>query len=190
MNAQLALPEGKRGQLFAGGLTLAALLVIWAVLLAPLYGWYQSRAETLAGQRALAAHMLALADATPDLRAALAQQSHGGTVALLSGATDAVAAANLQTALQVLAAESGASLQSVAPVGVLPLGNLRKIGLAVSLSADWPQFSSFLDVVETASPRMLVENLSLTATLPADPGGDVQLLANFTVSAFRPAAGE
>jgi general secretion pathway protein M len=190
MSAHLALPEGRRGQVLAAGLGLAGLLVLWAGLLAPIFGWYESRAEALVAQRALAAHMQALAEAAPALRAALARQSRGGAEALLSGDSDAIAAANLQSMLQEIAAGSGAGLQSVAPVAVQPLGNLRKIGLLVSLSGDWPQFIAFLAAAETATPRMVVEDLALTTTALADPGGDIQLQASFTVSAFRPAASQ
>jgi hypothetical protein len=190
MSAPLALPEGKRGQALAAGLCLIGLVALWAGLLAPLYGWYETRAAALAEQRALAAHMQALAQAAPALQAALDRQSRGGAGALLAGASDAVAAANLQSVLQDLATGSGVSVQSVAPLAVLPLGNLRKIGLLLSLSGNWPQLIAFLAAIEAATPRMVIEDLTLSAGVSTDASGDTPLQASFTVSAFRPAAGQ
>jgi general secretion pathway protein M len=161
------LPDGRRGQILALCIGLAALLLLWAALLAPLWGWYQERAGALAQQRVLAARMQALAREIPALRAAVAAQGpdQGGAALLLQGNSDAIAGANLQSALQDLATQSGTSLDS------------------------GPALISFLTAIETARPRMIVDGLSLSNTGPPDAGGAPPVQATFTVSAFRAAGG-
>ena len=185
------LPDGRRGQILALCIGLAALLLLWAALLAPLWGWYQERAGALAQQRVLAARMQALAREIPALRAAVAAQGpdQGGAALLLQGNSDAIAGANLQSALQDLATQSGTSLDSAALAPVQAQGPLRKLGLQVSLTASWPALISFLTAIETARPRMIVDGLSLSNTGPPDAGGAPPVQATFTVSAFRAAGG-
>lgn len=187
----LQLPDGRRGQILALGMGVAALLLLWAALLAPLLSWYQERAEELTQQRALAAHMQALAREIPTLRTAVAAQGpeQGGDVLLVNGNSDAIAGANLQSALQDLATQSGTSLDSAALAPVQPAGPLRKIGLQVSLTASWPALISFLSAIETASPRMIVDGLSLSNAGPQDDSAAPPVQASFTVSAFRAAEG-
>jgi general secretion pathway protein M len=187
----LTLPDGRRGQLLALGIGLAALLLLWVALLAPLFGWYQERADELAQQRVLAVRMQALAREIPTLRAAVAAQDpgQGGPALLLQGDSDAIAGANLQSALQDLATRSGTSLDSAALAPVQAQGPLRKLGLQVSLTASWPALISFLASIETASPRMIVGGLSLSNAGPPDAGGAPPVQASFTVSAFRAAGG-
>jgi general secretion pathway protein M len=192
MNAShLVLPDGRRGQILALGIGLVALLLLWAALLAPLLGWYQQRADELARQRALAARMQALGREIPALRAAVSAQGpdDGSATLLLKGGSDAIAGANLQSALQDLASQSGTSLDSTALAPVQAQGPLRKIALQVSLTANWPALIRFLSAIETGSPRMIVDGLSLSNAGPPDAGGAPPVQASFTVSAFRAAEG-
>ncbi len=192
MNApHLALPDGRRGQILALAMGLASLLLLWAALLAPLWGWYQQRADELAQQRALAARMQALAREIPALRSAVAAQGpdQGSATLLLEGNSDAIAGANLQSVLQDLATQSGTSLDSAALAPVQAQGPLRKIGMQVSLTASWPALINFLSAIETANPRMVVDGLSLSNAGPPVAGGAPPVQASFTVSAFRAAGG-
>ncbi len=201
MNAALALPDGRRGQILALGIALAGLLVIWLTVLAPLWGWYQQRGAELARERALAAHMAALAREIPALQAAVAAQesaqgsaqesaqgSAGGGGLLLEGGSDAIAGANLQSALQDLAAQAGAGLDSTALAPVQAEGALRKIGLEVSLTASWPALIGFLAAVETATPRLVVDGLSLSSAGPSGADGAPPVEASLTISGFRAVA--
>jgi general secretion pathway protein M len=66
-----------------------------------------------------------------------------------------------------------------------PVGALRKIGVAVSLTTTWPALVALLGAIDTAQPRMITDDLVVTASTPTDPRQDVPLEASFTVSAFR-----
>lgn len=186
----LSLPDGRRGQMLALGIGLAGLLLLWLALLGPLWGWYRMRSQELAQQHALASHMQALSQEIPALRAALAAQGPAqGSGLLLSGSSDAIAGANLQSELQDLAGQSGASLDSVALAPVEASGSLRKIGLQVSLTTSWPALIHFLGAIETASPRMVVGGLNLSNAGPPGLNGEPPIQASFTVSAFRTGGG-
>lgn len=183
------LPEGRRGQALALALALLAALAAWSLTAAPLLSWYAARQETLAHQRAMAAHMQALGRELPALRAALAKAGlhDAGAQTLLTGDTDVIAGANLQAMLQNLAAQSGTSLSSAALQPAVPVGGLRRIGVAVSVSASWPVLVGLLQAIATARPRMTVDQLSITSA--AGQTGDApQFQASFTVCAFRAGA--
>ncbi|GAN79403.1 type II secretion system protein GspM [Acidocella aminolytica] len=189
--APLSLPDGRRGQILALGVALAGLLLLWLAVFSPLLGWYQQRAEYLAQQRALAAHMAALAQEIPALRRAVSTQKpeDESTTLLLQGGSDAIAGANLQSALQDLATKSGASLDSTSLAPVVAQGGLRKIGLEVSLTASWPALIKLLAAIEISNPRMVVDGLNLSNAGPQSTDNAPPVQASFTVSAFRAAGG-
>jgi general secretion pathway protein M len=186
MAGPLALPDGRRGQVFALGLTAAAMALLWMVLLGPLTGWYAARSQELTQQRLLAAHMAALGQQIPALRAAVRASglASAGPQDLLPGSSDAIAGANLQSSLQTLAAQAGTSLDSSALQPPVQAGTLRRISLQVSVSATWPVLIALLTAIDTASPRMIVDTLSVTGATPPSPDQEATIQANFTVAGF------
>jgi general secretion pathway protein M len=189
--ALLNLPEGRRGQALALGMLAAALLLVWFAAIAPLLGWYQGRAMELAQQRENAAHMAALGREIPALRAAVAAAGGqmAGTTVLLTGGTDAIAGANLQSALQTLATQSGTSLDSAAMLPAQPAGALRRISMQVSVTAPWPVLVALLLAIDTAQPSMVAGDITITTGNQPDPTQPVPMQANFTVSGFRAGGG-
>lgn len=188
MMSPLALPDGRRGQALAAAIGLLGVLLLWQVTAAPLLGWYAARQDELAQQRQLAAHMQALGREIPALRNAVAAaglQSSDSQV-LLSGNSDVIAGANLQTALQGLAAQAGTSLSSAALQPAQPAGALRRISMQVSVSASWPVLIALLQSIGTAEPRMIVEALNITVASGTDQAAPVQ--ASFTVTGLRAGA--
>ncbi len=187
MIGRFTLPEGRRGQALAVAMSGAALALIWLALPGPLLGWYQDRAATLAQQQALAARMTALAQEIPQLRQAVNQAGlqAGDNQVLLPGNTDAIAGANLQTALQTLATNAGTSLDSAALLPAQNTGSLQRISMQVSVTASWPVLVALLQGISTAQPRMIVGDFSVTATQAAIPGQEPPLGAQFTVFGFR-----
>jgi general secretion pathway protein M len=187
----MALPDGRRGQVLAVAMLIAALGLVWLAAASPLLDWYCTRAAQLAQQQELAAHMAALGQEIPALREAVAKaglQSSGAQV-LLAGNTDAIAGANLQSALQNLASEAGTSLDSSALLPVQQEGGLRRIGMQVSLTAPWPALIALLEAIETARPCMAVDGMSLNSSTQADANQAPPVQAVFTVSGFRAGGG-
>jgi general secretion pathway protein M len=187
ISTSLTLPEGKAGQALALAIPLLAAALLWLAVLSPLLSWYEERDAWLAQQREIAAHMAALGQEIPALRQAVttADQLAAGDQVLVSGNTDAIAGANLQSALQNLATQAGTSLGSTDALPVQPVGALRRIGLQVSVTATWPQLIALLEAIDTAQPRMIVDVLSITSMEQPGAAQDAPLQVSFSVTGFR-----
>lgn len=187
MPGSFTLPDGRRGQILAVALTLIALALVWQAAVAPLLGWYADRAAALEQEQNLAARMAGLSQEIPALRQAVnaAGLQSADSALLLAGDTDAIAGANLQSALQDLATQAGTSLDSTDLLPVQPDGSLRRIGMQVSVTASWPVLVALLQAIGTASPRMIVGDFSVTSSGQAAPGQDQPLQAQFSVTGFR-----
>jgi len=187
----LTLPEGRAGQALAIAVTIIVAAAIWLGVVMPLLGWYAGQSDALATAQLEAAHLQALQASLPELRRRIAETAIQSSAAevLLQGGSDAIAGANLQAALNTLATQAGASLDSTESVPAEASGGLRRIGVAVSLTATWPTLVAFLTAIDLASPRMIVSDLTVSADSEPDSRQDVSLQASFTVAAFRAGAG-
>jgi general secretion pathway protein M len=183
-----ALPDGRRGQILAIALTLAVLLALWLGVAAPLIGWYQAEAEALTQRQALLRHMQALADTLPALEHSPAAAKPAAPV-LLSGSTDALAAAAMQSAVQAMASRSGIELASMETLPAEPRGAYRRIGLRVSLTAPWPVVIDLLRAAGQGQPRMLVDDVQLRVSPVQGRNSAMPIGASFTLLAFRAANG-
>lgn len=190
MLGSFTLPDGRRGQMLALALAVVAAAVIWAAAVAPVIGLYESRADTLAQQRDTAARMVALRQEIPALRHAVkaAGLQSADDQLLLPGGTDAIAGANLQTTLQNLATQAGTSLDSAQLLPVQAAGNLRNIGMQVSVTAPWPVLIGLLQAIGTAQPRMIIGDFRVSAVSQGNTGLNPPMQATFSVSGFRAGA--
>lgn len=188
----LNLPEGTAGQALALAAAVLVLAVMWLAILTPLLGWYAGQSDALAAAQLEEAHLQALQASLPSLRQQIAASATEAPAAniLLQGDSDAIAGANLQAALNSLAAQAGTSLDSTESVPAEASGGLRRIGVAVSLNTTWPALVAFLTAIDSASPRMIVDDLSVSADSAPDARQDVSLQASFTVAAFRAGAAQ
>jgi general secretion pathway protein M len=182
-----SLPTGRRGQALALATTLVVLAVLWLGVVQPLWSFYDNRLETLQERRALLGRMVALADTLPALKreATAAAEAAPAPQALFEGSSDAIAGAALQEALQRMASQAGAALTSVEALPGQRAGDLRRIGLLVTLSATWPVIVHLLAAIDEASPRMLVDDVSLQGSVIQIHPGEQKLEARFTLYAFR-----
>jgi general secretion pathway protein M len=178
------LPEGRWGQVIAVGAPLCIVLAVIVGILGPAWRWYDGRQQLLAAARAQVAGILAQEILLPQLRQQA--QAFGDTQVLLAGPSDAVAAANLQSDLAGLAASSGASLTSTEVLPAEMSGGLRQVGIAVIVTASWPALTDLLVAIESARPRMLLDDLTINnSNVFGAPGSSLQ--ASFSVLAFRSA---
>jgi general secretion pathway protein M len=187
----LTLPEGRAGQALAIAVTIIVAAAIWLGVVMPLLGWYAGQSDALTTAQLEAAHLQALQASLPELRRRIAETAIQSSAAevLLQGGSDAIAGANLQAALNTLATQAGASLDSTESIPAEASGGLRRIGVAVSLTATWPTLVAFLTAIDLASPRMIVSDLTVSADSEPDSRQDVSLQASFMVAAFRAGAG-
>jgi hypothetical protein len=182
------LPSGRTGQVIAVLLLLLVLSTVWRLLAAPMIDFYDVRRLDIEQRSMQAAHLKALADALPSLRATPGTDTPL-PVMTLSGATDSVAAASLQGAIQEMVRSVGANLGSVEIVPSEMAEGLRRIGLKVTLSGSAETIARLLMAIEQAEPPILVDELQIHGNAMALPGtgprSDPRLDANFVVYAFR-----
>jgi hypothetical protein len=181
------LPEGRRGQLLALVLLMAALGVLWIAAASPLLDWYAVRGDQLSDRRLVLAHMTQIVDALPALRREAGKQASSAppATALLTGNTDAVASAGLQGVVQDMVGTAGATLASAEALPGEQQGGFRRIGLRVAVHGDWPQLVAILRSVEESPLRLLVDDLELHATTQIEKTGDTPITASFVVRGFR-----
>jgi general secretion pathway protein M len=188
----LALPNGRNGQVLALALTAAVAAAIWFGAISPLRDWYAQRDEHVAARRALAVRMARLAATLPELRAtAGAAEAPAAAVELLEGDTDAIAAANLQQRVQALASAAGAAISSAEVLPVEHDGSAtapqddRPIRLRLSLEAGWPVLMQLLVAIETGPPLMLIDDLRLEGSRAVLRASVPPMQASLTVTGFR-----
>jgi general secretion pathway protein M len=179
-----ALPDGRRGQILATAITLTVLATLWFGVMSPMIGWYEDRADELSQRRALLSRMQAVAETLPTLEPR-PDDARPAESALLQGATDALAAATMQSAVQAMAGAAGLDLASMETLPAETRGNYRRIGLRVSLSASWPTLIALLRAAAQGQPHMLIDDLQVRATPLQARSADAPVNATFTLLAFR-----
>ncbi len=185
MLREAALPEGRCGQLLAAGAPLCMILLIILGILCPAWRWYEGRQLLLARGQAQIAGILARERLLPQMQGqADTAQTAGEAQLLLAGASDALATANLETDIAGLATSAGASLTSTEALPASGSGGLRQVGISVRVTADWPALCALLLAIESAAPRMRVDDLIIDSANAFGPPGSL-LRASFSVTAYR-----
>ncbi len=183
------LPTGRRGQALALGITAVVVLIVWFGAIAPVLQWYAGRGDTLQRQRQFASRMISVASTAPALQRQVAQaEAAPPPRSVFEGATDAIAGAALQQAIQDVALHAGATVLSAEILPVQPVSGYQRIGVRLTVSAPWPHLVALLEATVQATPRMLVDDLAIRQT--DITGGKEQrpMEAAFTVTALHAAA--
>src|ERR1700744_3881969 len=175
----LSLPEGRRGQILATALTLTVLAAAWLGVAKPLLDGYQAGTETPAHPQIVLWHMEGLAQTWETLERTPAA-TRPETTPLLSGATDALAAAAMQSAVQAMATRAGVELASMETLPAEARGGYRRIGLRVSLTTPWPTLTEVLRAADQGQPRMLVDDVQLHTVQVGERGAATSVGASFT----------
>jgi hypothetical protein len=155
-------PGGNAGK--AAALAILALVVaaIYFAILSPVLAFYDSNAETLEQRRELARRDQNAANDLPRLRALAKQRgSSAQNVNLLTGASDAIAAAALQSSLKDMVEEEGAKITSAAMLPPESEGTFRRVGVRIAFSGDLQLLTTVLLGIEAAHPVLSVGNLEL-----------------------------
>ena len=167
---------------------LTALAVVYFLVAAPLLGLYADRAALLEDRRMLLPRLRATAEELPTLRARVEQlRAAAGTRKItLEGASDAIAAAHLQSRIEELAASVGATIGSTESLPVEVRSSYRRIGLRYVLSGSYETLVKFLAKLESATPPLVIDNLHIHGVLrrPGTPAA-AGLDAGLDVYAYR-----
>jgi general secretion pathway protein M len=181
---------GRRGQGLAIAIGLLLVALGWFGVVDPMWSWYDGREMLLEQRQGLLHHMQDLAASVPSLRAASeAKPGRGeglGTI-MLPGATDAVAAADLQERIQGMASAAGASLTAVETLPATPSGKWQKVSLRISLNAPWPVLMELLRSVEQSQTRILIDDIHFHSATVASRPTVMPIQASMVLYGFRPA---
>lgn len=180
------LPTGRRGQALAVGVTVLAAVLLWLGAVSPLLDWYGDRAETLRQRQVLTARMASVAASEASLRQQIQASTTEPRSAVLEGATEAIAAATLQQRVQEMADRAGVRLSSTEALPAEQAGAYRRIRLHVAVTGPWAQLVNLFSAIAVATPRMLVDDLSLGASATLTTEAVKPLDAAFTVIALYP----
>jgi general secretion pathway protein M len=157
-------PDGTSGKALALLIAFAMLGAIYLTAIAPLFSYYESTAQRLHDRQELARRYQNLAGELPRLRAAETKrrsQRPDGDL-LLTGSTDAVASAMLQSTLKDLVEQQGAKLTSAQ---MLPAETedsvLRRVGVRIAFSGNLKSLTTLLPRVETTRPVLSIGNLEI-----------------------------
>jgi general secretion pathway protein M len=182
------MPTGRRGQLLALSLLFVGLGGVYFVAVSPLLALYAERAAVLENRRMLVPRLRAAADELPALRARVEQlRAAAGTRKItLDGASDAIAAATLQSRIEELATSAGATIGSTESLPAEARLGYRRIGLRYVLSGSYETLVKFLAKLESATPPLVIDNLHIHGVLrrPGTPAA-AGLDAGLDVYAFR-----
>ena len=188
MNAEVWL-GGPRGRALAAGLAGLVLLLAWFGIVAPAWSWFDNRTMMLEQRQALLQRMRNVAATLPTLRAEAAKHPGQGAAAgmtMLPGASDAVAAADLQERLQKMASSAGVSLTAVETLPATPVGNWHKVSLRISLNAPWPVLMELLRSVGQSSTRILVDDVHFHSSVVVNHPAALPVQASLVLYGFRP----
>ena len=179
------LPTGQPGQALALAIGASLIAVLWFGAINPVAHLYQYRSTVISQRENLLHRMRGLDAMIPSLQSRIGDGTVAPTtISLLQGTSDVLAGVELQQRIEELARAVGASLTSTESLATDSSGNYYRIGLRVTLSAPWPVFVRFLAAIRQTTPRILVDNLTLSSsrTRGADEGS--MLNGRLTVLAF------
>jgi hypothetical protein len=181
---------GRRGQALAVAVGILALALVWFGVVDPVRSWFENRSLLLEQRQALLHRMQDAAATLPNLRAASAAKpgiGEGPGTMLLPGASDAVAAADLQERIQKMATTAGASLTTVETLPATPVGKWHKVSLRITLNASWPVLMGLLRSVEQSPTRILVDDVHFHSVPVVSRPTAMPIQASMVLFGFRPA---
>jgi general secretion pathway protein M len=182
------LPTGRTGQLLALAILCLVLGGVYLLLISPAIDLYSEREATVADRRMLAPRLSAAAAEVPELRARLAELQAAAKTRdiVIDGASDAIAAANLQSRLEELAKSVGVTIGSTEGIAAENRGGYRRVGLRLAISGEYEAIIKLLAAIETAAPPLVLSNMQFHGVLrPTAQAQSSRLDAGVEVYGFR-----
>jgi hypothetical protein len=174
-----ALPEGRSGRFAALGILVVLLAAAYLAIISPVISFYASTADTLDQRREQVRKYRNAVNDLPRLREGAKRQSDAASAAnmLLTGASDAVAAAELQSSLKDIVEGEGTTIMSAAILPVEAEGAFRRVGLRIAFSGDIEVLTTVLLQVEEARPMLFVGDFDVHQSSAGESDGENPMLA-------------
>jgi hypothetical protein len=149
-------------RLAALGLLLAVIGATGLLLVVPLVDYFNSLRTEIATQRETLGRFEAFA-ANKDSAQALAERSEAAMRSgiFLTGETDALRTANLQTLVTEVAQNQGVRLSSTRALPIQEANGLRFIGVQAEFDADLRQLQAMILAVEARRPYLFIQSLQV-----------------------------
>lgn len=174
------------------GLLAVALLLGWGLLVEPYAALLTRQEAELQEGRDRLAHRGRIAASVPALTAALEQAATAGAAVAdpyLTGASDALAAATLQSRLGELAERAGMTVSAVEPAVSADAQDTGRVALTLSLTGAIDGVRRLLHAIESARPLLFVEDLDLlnpsVTEARFDAAGQVLVSLRLRVAGYR-----
>ena len=181
---------GRRGQALAVGASFIAIFFVWFGVINPVRTWFDDRRIVLEQRQDLLRHMRDLAASLPVLRAASADKRDDGAgkdTIMLPGATDAIAAADLQERVQGMASAAGFNLNAVETLPPAVVGGGHKVALRISLNAPWPVLVDLVGAIERSKTRIFIDDVHFHSPVVVGHMAKLPIQASMVLYGFRPA---
>ena len=181
-----SLPEGRAGRMLAVAIAALAIALFYFVAVAPVLAFYDANALKLEDRRQTLLRYEAAARDLPTLRAQGQKLRDQGSDSglLFSAPSDAVAAADVQSALKDLIEAGAAKLTSAQTLPAVAAGNLRRVGVRVSFSGDLKLLTGVLVGIDSSRPVLSVDALEVRGS--GDDEGE-KLSITMDIYGFRSA---
>lgn len=147
----------------AVALLIGVLTVTYFYVIAPVLSAYRGTDEEIAQTKELLDRYESLAQMRVAYQTRLDElnSEQGGTGIYLSGATDAVAAAELQNRVKEIVNQYGGSLRSIQNLPVKSDGDFHRVAVRVQFNANLASLHRALYQLESAKPFVFVDNLDV-----------------------------
>jgi general secretion pathway protein M len=158
-----ALPEGMRGRILAIAIMVIMIATVNLVIIGPLFAFYDGSGQRLQDRLDVVQRYRTAADALPRLKEEAKEwdeQAQNSNL-LLTGASDPIAAASLQSTLKDLIEQGGGKLTTAQTLAAETENKFRRVGVRVAFSADLALLTAVLLGIETARPVLTVNNLEV-----------------------------
>jgi hypothetical protein len=185
------LPTGPAGRALAVAIAVAGVAVFYVLAISPVLAFYDDQAQLLEQRTEVAQRFRILARELPDLRVADKKwrDQFGGEL-LLTGSSDAIASAAIQTMMKSTVEDAGAKLTSAEILPAKAEGDFRRVGIRVAFSGDIKLVTAVLRSLETAHPVLFAGDFDLHSGLGSsasdgDGAGSDGLAVTLDIYGFR-----
>jgi general secretion pathway protein M len=183
----------RRGQALAVAIGVITIFTLWFGVLDPIRAWFDDRQVLLEQRRELLRRMQDLAGSVPALRAASTDKRDDGastdTITLpgATGATGAVAAADLQERVQAMAAAAGVNVTAVETLPATVAGAWHKVPQRISLNASWPVLMELVRAIERSPTRIFIDDVHFHSPVVVVRPAAPPIQASMVLYGVRPA---